>query len=59
MTLQKLRQQAKTLGIKNVTRYRKEHLIKAIQETEGNSPCFKAIDRCGEFACAWREDCQN
>ena len=59
MTLRHIREQAKNLGIKNVTRYRKESLIKAIQQTEGNNPCFRAIPECGELACAWRDECQN
>ncbi len=59
MTLRQIREQAKNLGIKNVTKYRKESLIKVIQETEGNRPCFRAIPSCGEFECAWREECQN
>lgn len=49
---------AKDVGVKNITRYPKEKLIKTIQETEGNNPCFKAINGCGEFECAWRSDCQ-
>lgn len=58
MTIKQIRMMAKDVGVKNITRYPKEKLIKTIQETEGNNPCFKAINGCGEFGCAWRSDCQ-
>lgn len=58
MTLKKVRETARTLGIKNISRYRKENLIRVIQETEGNSPCFKDIRDCREVGCCWREECQ-
>jgi Rho termination factor, N-terminal domain len=59
MTLRKIQQTARNLGLKNISRHRKESLIRAIQETEGNAPCFKGIDDCGEFSCLWREECQG
>jgi hypothetical protein len=59
MTLKEIREVARTQGIKNVSRYRKEKLIRVIQETEGNSPCFKHIPGCCEFGCLWREECQE
>jgi hypothetical protein len=58
MTLKEIREKAKTVGIKNITRFKKETLIRAIQEGEGNSPCFKGIAGCGEQACLWRDQCQ-
>ncbi|MCX5860820.1 MAG: Rho termination factor N-terminal domain-containing protein [Desulfomonile sp.] len=58
MTLKQVQQTAKTLGIKNISRHRKESLIRTIQETEGNAPCFKGIDDCREFICLWRQECQ-
>ena len=58
MTLKDIRDKAKVVGIKNITRYKKDTLIRAIQEMEGNSPCFKAIDECGEQSCLWRDQCQ-
>jgi len=59
MTIKEIRNKAKITGVKNVTRYRKETLIRAIQTTEGNAPCFKEIDGCGEAKCLWRDQCQN
>lgn len=59
MTLKQVQQKAKNLGIKNIRQYRKELLIRVIQEAEGNSPCFKGIEGCGEHACLWRTECQN
>ncbi len=58
MTVKQIRMMAKDVGVKNITRYPKEKLIKTIQETEGNSPCFRAIMDCKELGCAWRSDCQ-
>jgi CMP-N-acetylneuraminic acid synthetase len=59
MTLKEIREKAKFVGIKNITRFKKENLIRVIQETEGNSPCFKEIHGCGELQCLWHEQCQN
>ncbi len=59
MTMKQIRMIAKDVGIKNITRYPKEKLIKTIQETEGNNPCFRAFTGCGETGCAWRSDCQS
>ena len=38
---------------------KKAELIKAIQEAEGNIPCFKTdvAKNCQEMGCLWREDC--
>jgi hypothetical protein len=47
------------MGLKNITRYRKEHLIRAIQELEGNAPCFRGIQDCWEVGCLWRDECQG
>ena len=59
MTLRKIREKARVVGVKNYTRYKKEELIRVIQELEGNSPCFKGMFDCAEFGCLWREECQN
>lgn len=59
MTLQKVRIIAKSMGIKNINRYRKENLIRIIQQSEGNAPCYKGIDGCGEIQCLWRGECQQ
>lgn len=59
MTLKKIREMARDMGIRNITKFRKETLIRAIQENEGNSPCFRGIYGCGESGCLWREECQE
>ncbi|MGC8603296.1 MAG: Rho termination factor N-terminal domain-containing protein [Desulfomonilaceae bacterium] len=59
MTLKEIRVKAKTLGIKNYSKLNKDVLIRQIQQAEGNSPCFKTIENCGEMNCAWRDDCQS
>jgi hypothetical protein len=59
MTLREIREKARVIGVKNYTRYKKDILIRVIQETEGNSPCFKGIGNCAEFACLWRNECQS
>ncbi|MBI5250266.1 MAG: Rho termination factor N-terminal domain-containing protein [Desulfomonile tiedjei] len=59
MTLRKIREKARAIGVRNYTRYKKETLIRVIQEVEGNSPCFKGLCGCGEYGCLWREECQS
>lgn len=59
MTVREIREKAKDMGVKNYTRFNKEGLIREIQKAEGNSPCFKEIENCGEYHCAWRDDCQT
>jgi hypothetical protein len=59
MTLKEIRERARIVGVKNYTRYRKDSLIRVIQEVEGNSPCFRDIPDCWERGCLWREDCQS
>jgi hypothetical protein len=59
MTLKKIREKARTVGVKNYSRYRKSDLIRAIQAREGNSACFGSIRDCWEFGCLWREECQD
>jgi hypothetical protein len=58
MTLREIRERARDLRIKNYKKFKKDGLIRQIQQVEGNSPCFKGIENCGELNCAWREDCQ-
>jgi hypothetical protein len=38
---------------------KKSDLVRAIQESEGNQPCFEAnrAADCGQHSCLWREDC--
>jgi len=37
----------------------KSEIIRAIQQAEGNQPCYNtnSAATCGQFACMWREDC--
>ena len=38
---------------------KKGDLVRAIQQAEGNSPCFdsKMSKECGQDNCLWRGDC--
>ena len=59
MTLKDIRVKARELRVKNYSRMRKDDLIRAIQEKEGNAPCYQNINDCGESDCLWRPDCQG
>jgi len=59
MNVKQVREMARQLGIKNITRHRKDNLIKEIQSAEGNEPCFKGIHDCRVGACLWRGQCQQ
>ena len=59
MTLKDIRVKARELQVKNYSRMRKDDLIRAIQEKEGNAPCYQNINDCGESHCLWRPDCQG
>ena len=50
MTLREIRERARDLGIKNYKKIKKDGLIRQIQQVEGNSPCFKGIENCGELS---------
>jgi hypothetical protein len=57
MKMDEVKKRAKALGI-NPLRMRKADLIRAIQQTEGNKPCYGAGDAtCPYTDCCWREDC--
>lgn len=57
MLMAEVREKAKVLGLKTA-RMKKIDIIKAIQETEGNFPCFgTAVDYCDQSTCCFREDC--
>jgi hypothetical protein len=58
MSMKEIREKARALKVKNYSRYSKAALIRAIQEAEGNAPCFKGISGCGECWCLWRDECQ-
>ena len=58
MKVDEVKEIAKQFGIK-AGKMNKADLIKAIQNNEGNAPCFasgKAAE-CGQAECLWREDC--
>jgi len=59
MTVKKIREKARIIGVKNYSRLTKPDLIRAIQQTEGNTGCFKGIWDCREERCLWREECQS
>lgn len=57
MEMAKIRAKAKALRLK-AGRMRKAELIRAIQEAEGNVPCFGTAETyCDQTLCCWREDC--
>ncbi len=58
MKMDQVKEVAKERGIKP-GRMKKEELIRAIQEVEGNFQCFATsqADCCGQQDCLWREDC--
>lgn len=58
MTLKELQTLAKSRGLKT-GKLRKFQLIRAIQEDEGNFPCFGSAlkGECDQSECSWRADC--
>jgi hypothetical protein len=58
MKIQKIRSIAKEMGVKSA-RMSKGEIIRAIQEAEGNFPCFgTARDGfCDREDCMWKGDC--
>ena len=52
-----LRERARELKVKNYSRMRKDQLIWALQEAEGNTPCYKKIPDCGILECLFRSEC--
>jgi len=54
-----MEKKAKGLGIKDTWKYTKKELIKQIQRSEGNFPCYGTPTNhgCDQMACCWREDC--
>jgi hypothetical protein len=55
--VKELRVKARALGVRNYSRMRKDQLIWALQEAEGNAACFKRIPDCGLTGCLFREEC--
>lgn len=57
MNMTDIKEMAKQLGIQ-AGKMKKVDLIRAIQNKEGNFPCFEtARDYCNQLACAWRKAC--
>lgn len=58
MNMNDVKSMAKDLGITRTVGVKKADLIRAIQEKEGNFPCFAtATDFCDQLNCSFREDC--
>lgn len=57
MKMNEVKEKAKMLGIK-AGKMKKSDLIKTIQKTEGNEPCFGSDNvHCSQMECCWRSDC--
>jgi hypothetical protein len=57
MTMTQVKSKAKEMGIQ-VGKAKKDDLIRTIQTTEGNIPCYKTgITSCDQTECAWWSDC--
>lgn len=58
MNVQSIREIARRLDIR-AGRLNKTDLIRTIQTSEGNFPCFGTADAgvCDQTGCLWREDC--
>jgi len=58
MKINEIKEIAKQHNLKS-GRANKGEIIRAIQQAEGNSPCFgsNSVNECGQFNCLWREDC--
>ncbi len=61
MNMQEIRERAAEVGVNGAGKLRKAELIRKIQQTEGNNPCYGADWRqsCVEMFCCWRSDCQK
>ena len=58
MRLSEIECRARDNGIKDTWKFSKKELVRLIQRTEGNSPCFATAKRtCAHMACCWRPDC--
>lgn len=59
MTLAKIKQIATEHGIR-VVGVKKADLVRAIQEKEGNTPCFASgkATECGQPHCLWLAACE-
>lgn len=59
MRLIEVKKIAEQCGIKP-GKQRKADLIRAIQQHEGNQPCYDTgqAEQCGQPTCCWRDDCE-
>jgi len=58
MTVKEIKEIAKKMGI-SAGKLKKVDLVRTIQLTEGNAPCFQTgnMETCGQENCSWRSDC--
>lgn len=58
MNVKEIQKLAKERGLKT-GKLRKAQLVHAIQEDEGNFPCYASATEgeCDQADCIWREDC--
>jgi hypothetical protein len=58
MRIDQIKEIARLHNLK-VAKAKKSDLVRAIQQAEGNRPCFdsNSSGECGQAACLWREDC--
>ena len=59
MDIKDIKVKAKSMGI-ILGKKTKTELIKEIQLTEGNNPCYRSAiaQTCGIVHCLWRDDCK-
>jgi len=59
MKVQEIKKMAMAMGI-TPGKMKKAEMIRTIQTTEGNSPCFQTDpNSCGQTDCCWRNDCMT
>ena len=58
MTVREIQDFAKKMGL-NASKMKKAELVRMIQKTENNTPCFQtgAASSCGQENCLWLTDC--
>jgi hypothetical protein len=59
MTRKQIETKARSLSVKNISKLRKEELIRVVQLAEGHHDCFKKVYDCRQYDCCWRPDCQG
>lgn len=59
MNMKEVRERAAVAGLTGTGKLCKADLIRRIQQSEGNNPCYGADWRqsCAEMFCCWRSDC--